>query len=36
MELLLSMILAHVIADFLLQSPRIAEEKCQGLSLIHI
>ncbi|MGB4444107.1 MAG: DUF3307 domain-containing protein [Dethiobacteria bacterium] len=31
MELLLSMILAHVIADFLLQSPRIAEEKCQGL-----
>jgi hypothetical protein len=31
MELFLSMILAHVIADFLLQSPQIAAEKCRGL-----
>lgn len=31
MELFLSMILAHVIADFLLQSPQIAADKCRGL-----
>lgn len=31
MELLLAMILAHVIADFLLQSPQIAAEKCRRL-----
>ena len=31
MEFFLSMVLAHVIADFILQSPRVAAGKCRGL-----